>query len=90
MEDNQELLKVSEDYKKGFNQADMMCTYMPNVVKSIEIPNESENEYTNGFRDGILQCKAKQRAMKKFSFKKVLEKKSGDTTTHDKSRTKKN
>lgn len=47
--------KVSELYKKGFNQAYMLSKNMPEVLKGMQIPSNEPSEYTKGFADGQKQ-----------------------------------
>ena len=46
---------VSADYKKGFNQAYRLGETMPEVLKGIDAPSNSNNDYTLGFTDAKKQ-----------------------------------
>ena len=61
--------KVSNEYLKAYNQADMICTYMPHLIPTIEIQvNEPGDDYTRGFDDRLRQFEKEQEAVKNFSF----------------------
>lgn len=44
MGEEKEELKVSEEYKKAYNQADMICTYMPHILKGIKLPEGEKGD----------------------------------------------
>ncbi|MDN5215045.1 hypothetical protein QQ020_23390 [Fulvivirgaceae bacterium BMA12] len=69
-------LKVSEDYKKAFNYADMICSYAPESLKEIKIPEKQSSEFLKGFQDRITQYEKekKKEAIKYFSPEKLREK----------------
>ncbi len=67
-------LKVSEQYKKAYNQADMICTYMPHLLESMTFPKDEPSEYTKGFQDRVKQYEIEQKAIKNFSVEKLKEK----------------
>jgi hypothetical protein len=41
--------EVPAAFKKGYNQADMLFTYMPNVLKGVNISDRNETDYDKGF-----------------------------------------
>ncbi len=74
-----ENLKISEDYKKAYNQADMICRHMPHLLKGITIPENEPTEYTKGFQDRIKQYEAeRQKSTKNFSLDKLKDKYKGE------------
>ncbi|MDO5970307.1 hypothetical protein Q4Q35_10865 [Flavivirga aquimarina] len=66
--------KVSEDYKKAYNQADMICTYMPHLLKGMNLPKDEPSEYTKGFQDRVKQYEKEQEAIKNFSVERLADK----------------
>lgn len=84
----EENLKVSEEYKKAYNQADMICTYMPHLLKGIKMPEKDQSEYTKGFQDRIKQYEIEQDAIKNFSYEQLREKYGKDIDDYGKDRTK--
>jgi len=66
-----ENLKVSEAYKKAYNQADMICAHMPHLLKGMNISENKSNEYTQGFKDRIKQYEGQQKNSKSFSLEKL-------------------
>lgn len=63
----------SKEYLKAYNQADMICTYMPHLLKGMTIPDQEPSEYTRGFQDRVDQYELEQRAMEKFSPERPLQ-----------------
>ena len=64
--------KISEEYKKAYNQADMICRYMPHMVDKIRTSPQGEpSEYTKGFNDRIAQFEKERIATKEFSLDKL-------------------
>nr|WKN34352.1 hypothetical protein K4G66_18410 [Tunicatimonas sp. TK19036] len=74
MGEEKENLKVSEEYKKAYNQADMIYTYMPHILKGIKIPEGEKSEYAQGFKDRIRQYEMEKDAIKNFSYEQLREK----------------
>jgi len=50
-----EELNISEDYKKAYNRADILCRYMPHLLKDIDMPEYDMSEYSKGFKDRVRQ-----------------------------------
>lgn len=48
----EEILEVSEQYKKAFNQVDKLARYMPHILEGIEM-SDDKGEYSKGFRDRL-------------------------------------
>ena len=67
-------VKVSEDYKKAYNHADMICRFTPHLLKDMKIPEKEPGEYTKGFQDRISQYERERNAVKYFSPEKLREK----------------
>ena len=67
-------LKVSKDYKKAYNHADMICRFMPHLLKDMKIPEKEPGEYTRGFQDRVKQYEKERDAVKYFSPEKLREK----------------
>lgn len=65
-----EEIRVSEDYKKAFNRADMICRYMPELLKEIDISADQANDYTKGFQDRVKQYE-QEKDNKEFSVEKM-------------------
>jgi hypothetical protein len=60
---NEEILRVSEDYKKAYNQADKLCRHMPQVLKGLELPKDG-SEYSKGFNARVELYQLEQLKMK--------------------------
>ena len=88
MIEDKEQLKVSEDYKKAYNRADMICTYMPHVLKGIKIPEVEKDDYAKGFQDRIRQYEMEQDKIKNFSYDQLREKYNRDLGEPNKDRSK--
>ncbi len=67
-------LKVSEDYKKAYNHADLICTHSPDYLKDIKVPENSSKEYVKGFQDRIRQFEKERQIIKSFSRENLREK----------------
>lgn len=67
-------LKVSEEYKKAYNHADMICRFMPHLLKDMKIPEKEPGEYTKGFQDRIKQFEKERQIIKSFSRENLREK----------------
>jgi len=66
-----EQLEVSEEYKKAFNQAEMLTTFMPEVLEKAKIPVDGESpEWTKGFQARIAKFEKDKEAMKDFSIER--------------------
>ena len=83
-----EELKVSEEYKKAYNQADMLCTHMPHLLKGISIPENEPSEYTKGFQDRLSQFEKEKDAVKDFSIEQLREKYGKDIGKGDRDQSK--
>ncbi len=67
-------LKVSEKYKKAFNHADMICSYMPEELERLAPFENVAPEYKQGFEDRVKQYQIEQDAIKNFSLEELKEK----------------
>ena len=65
-----EILEVSEQYKKGFNKADWVLTYMPHVLKGVKMPEKDETEYDKGFTARLLKYEKDQQMLKEYAPEK--------------------
>ena len=55
--------KVSKQYMKAYNQADMICRYMPHLVDKIKSsPDNEPSEYTKGLEDRLKQFEIEKRS----------------------------
>jgi hypothetical protein len=86
MED--EKLEVSEEYKKAYNKADMIVTYMPNVLKGVQMPDKNLSEGDKGFIDRIKEYEKEQEALRTFSVDKLRQDYQKDRGMPDKSKDK--
>lgn len=69
MEDEQ--LEVSKEYKKAYNQADMILTYMPHILKGVQMPEKDITDYDKGFSARIREYEKEQEAIRNFSVEKM-------------------
>lgn len=67
-------LKASKAYKKAFNHADMICTYMPEELERLAPFGEVEPEYKQGFEDRVKQYQMERDVIKSFSVNDLREK----------------
>ena len=67
-------LKISEEYIRAFNDADMICTYMPDELENMEIPEQESMAYTQGFKDRIRQYQIEKDAVKNLTIEELKEK----------------
>lgn len=89
--ENQESTKVSKEYLKAYNQADMICTYMPHLLKGMTIPGGEPSEYTKGFQERINQYEQEKKMLKKLQpdlFKKETRAIDKERSNIDRDRTK--
>lgn len=82
----EETLKVSDEYLKAYNHADMLCTYMPHIVETMELPQHETSEYSKGFRDRVRQFEIERDAMRNFSVEQLREKYGKDLDAYGKNR----
>jgi len=64
---DEEKLSLSKDYKRAFNDADMIITQFPKLVKTLKVPEGEKSEYSKGFQDRLRQFEMEKDAMKGFS-----------------------
>jgi len=69
-DDKDEPLKVSKDYKEGFNKADMLLTHMPNVLKGIHMPDRDETEWDKGFNDRLRKHEKEKKRLMEYAPEK--------------------
>lgn len=81
-------VKVSKEYKKAYNQADKICTYMPHLLKGMTVSEKEPSEYTKGFRDRVKQYEMEQEAIKNFTYDKLKEEYSKELGTPKKDKSK--
>lgn len=81
-----EVLKVSEEYLKAYNQADMICTHMPQVIDGMKWPENDQSEYNKGFRDRMRQYEIERDAARNFSVDQLKEKYGKDLDDYGKDR----
>jgi len=67
----EEKLEVSEEYKKAYNKADMIVTYMPHVLKGVQMPDKNLTEGDKGFIARVKEYEREQEALKNFSVDKL-------------------
>jgi|GEM_PF-2075534 len=79
-----EELKVSEEYKKAYNHADMICTHMPHLLKGMTLPENEPSEYTRGFQDRVAQFEKEKDAIKFFSVDRLKDRYSKDHDVQEK------
>ena len=72
MED--EKLKLSKLYKKGYNHADLIVTQMPERLKDMHVPEGEPSEYTQGFTDRVREFEIERDSIKGFSVNELKEK----------------
>ncbi len=65
----EEQLEVSEQYKKAYNHADMICRFMPHILDGMQTPESEPSEYTRGFEDRVKLFEKEQEAIKSYSPK---------------------
>lgn len=87
-----ENLKLSKDYKKAFNHADMICTYMPEELEKLAPYQAESKAYRQGFEDRVKRHRIEQDAIKNFSLAELKEKygKDLDGYTQDQTKEKSN
>lgn len=66
--------KPSADYIKAYNQADMICTYMPHLLEGMQAQENEPSEYTRGFTDRVRQYEIEQDILKNFSLQDLKQK----------------
>ena len=81
-------MKVSKDYKKAFNHADMICTYMPKELERLAPFKDEAPAYRQGFEDRVKQHQIEQDAVKNFSVVELKEKYGKDLDNYNKDRPK--
>lgn len=64
----QEVLKVSEQYKKAYNHADLICNHMPELLDKMPKPKGEPSDYTRGFTARVTEYRIEKDAAKKFSY----------------------
>ncbi|MFY0689082.1 MAG: hypothetical protein JXQ90_18065 [Cyclobacteriaceae bacterium] len=67
-------MKVSIEYKKAFNQADMICRFMPQELEKLGSLENVSPEYRRGFEDRIKQHQMEKDVTKDFSVEELKEK----------------
>ena len=75
-----------ENYIKGYNHAEMICTRMPHLLKGIHVPDNEPGDYTKGFQDRVRQYEIEQDAIKNFSYEQLKEKYGKDLDNYGKDR----
>ena len=83
---DKEQLEVSEDYKKGFNKADMIVTYMPHILKGVKMPEKDETEWDKGFTARVKKYEKDQEMLKQHAPEKPKALKEKDMKAPSKSR----
>lgn len=81
-------IKVSKEYKKAYNQADLICTYMPHLLDKIETPKNEPSAYKQGFEDRIKQYEIERDAIRHFSVERLREKYGFSKEANNKDRSK--
>ena len=61
-------MKISEQYKKAYNHADMICNYMPDMLEGMTISEGEPSEYTKGFGDRVQEYRKTKEAIKEHSL----------------------
>ena len=75
-------IKPSAEYIKAYNQADMICTYMPHVLEGMQTPENEPSEYTRGFTARVREYEIEQDMIKNFSLDDLKGKYGKDLDTY--------
>ena len=81
-----EQLEVSEDFKEGFNKADMIVTYMPHILKGVQMPEKDATEWDKGFTARLKKYEQDKEILKEYTPEKPNFLKDKGDKTPDKNR----
>ncbi|MBI1183604.1 hypothetical protein GC194_05000 [bacterium] len=71
-EENQK--NPSKEYLKAYNHADMICNYMPHLLKGMHTPDNEPSDYTKGFMDRVRQYEMEKDASINTSWNELKNK----------------
>lgn len=86
MEDNEEKLEFSKDYKRAINDAEIIINQFPHLIDQMEAPEGEPSEYTKGFQERVIKFKIERDSMMNMSRDELSAKYGKDLDKYDKDR----
>ena len=75
-----------ENYAKGYNHADIICSKLPHLLDGIHTPENEPSDYTLGFQDRVKEYEREKAQIRNFSYQDIKATYNPDRKGKDKDR----